>query len=108
MVFCYLFAIIMLIVGITFFTGKALEYIKDFQATPEEEKKNINIKALCKNVSIMFFIAAAFLGAAGYSETFRLLYLKWMMVGWMILCCADVLYINKSKRYKTKPASIRK
>lgn len=102
MVFCYIVSFITLIMGIAFFTGKAAAYIKGYQAMPDEEKRNINIKALCKNLSVMFFLVAVIFGFAGCSPLFRLTYLKWVMVGWMVLCCADILYINKSKRYVAK------
>ena len=108
MVFCYLTAIIMIVIGSVFFTGKAASYIKGYQMTPEDEKKNIDIKALCRNISAMFFIAAAIFALAGFSELFRTAYFRWAMVGWLVLGCADVLYLNKSKRFVTEAAPTRK
>lgn len=106
MVFCYLVALVMVIAGIVFFTGNAAKYIKGYQETDEKEKKNINIKALCKNVSVLFFVMAAIFIVAGSWEVFRQEYLRLAMVAWMALVCADVLYINKSNRYlKKKPAA---
>ena len=108
MVFCYIIAVAMTIIGIAFFTGRATSYIKAYQTMPDEEKRNINIKPLCRNLSMMFFIAAVIFGIGGFSEFFRLTYLKWTMVGWLILGCADVLFISKSKRFVKEAASSRK
>ena len=99
MVFCYAISVIALAGGVLFFTGKGASYIKGYANMPDEEKKKIKIKPLCKNVSVAFFTIAVIFAAAGYSEAFRLNYLKWAMIGWMVLCCADALYISKSGRY---------
>lgn len=99
MLFCYIVSFATLISGIIFFTGKGASYIKGYTKMSEAEKNRININALCKNLSVMFFLAAVIFAIAGYSEVFRLSYLKWIMLGWMVLGCADVLFINKSKLY---------
>ncbi|MCL1835685.1 MAG: DUF3784 domain-containing protein [Oscillospiraceae bacterium] len=99
MVICYMAAAMLLVVGVAFLTGKAPVFIKAYRLMPEEEKEKINIKPLCRNLSAAFLIAAAIFGAAGYSEVFRLIYFKWAVVGWLALCCADIAYIGKSKRY---------
>ena len=108
MVLCYVAAVIMLIAGIVFFTGKAASYIKGYQTMPEEEKRNINIKPLCRNISVVLFAAAIIFGIAGYSELFRSEYMKWAILGWLIAGCADVIYIGKSGRFINNAASSRK
>jgi len=102
MVICYTTAVIMLVIGIVFYSGKAVSYIKGYQNMTDEEKRTVNIKPLCKNLSVMFFLAAAIFGIAGYSEWFRLSYFKWTMIGWIALCCADIVFINKSGLYVNK------
>jgi len=104
-VLCYTVACIMAVIGVMFYTGKAASYIEGYSNMPEEEKRNINIIPLCKNISVMFFLAAAIFAIAGYVEVFRLDYFKWVMIGWIALCCADVVYINKSGRYGVQPKS---
>ena len=99
MALCFTVSFILIIAGAVFYTGKAASYIKGYQDMPDEEKRTVNIKPLCKNLSIMFFSAAAIFGIAGYSEWFRLEYFKWTMAGWIVLCCVDVVFINKSGRY---------
>jgi len=99
MVICYTTAVVMLVVGIGFFTGKAVSYIKSYQDMEENEKNNIKIEALCKNISLLFFIAAVIFAAAGFSEVFRQDYFRWFMVGWFALGAADVVYIGKSRRF---------
>jgi heme/copper-type cytochrome/quinol oxidase subunit 2 len=99
MVICFTFAVILLVIGIAFYTEKALKYIKGYQEMEEKEKNNIKIDVLCKNISILFFIAALIFGIAGFSEAFRLNYFKWFMIGWFVLGIADVIYIGKSRRF---------
>jgi len=99
MALCYAISFILFITGVAFYTGKAAARIKGFQDLPEADKKAINIKPLCRNLSVMFFLAAVIFGIAGYCEPFRLGYFKLAMTGWLALCCADIVFINKSKRY---------
>jgi len=99
MALCYTVACILVIVALAFYTGRAVSCIEGYSDLPDEEKKAANIKPLCRNVSVMFFLSAVIFGIAGYSELFRLLYFKWAMVGWIALCCADIVFINKSGAY---------
>jgi hypothetical protein len=99
MALCYTVACILIVAGILFYTGKAASYIEGYRDMPEEEKRAVNIKPLCKNVSIVFFLAAVIFAIAGYSALFRLEYLKWTMICWIALCCADIVFINKSGLY---------
>jgi hypothetical protein len=95
MVLCYMVSIMLLVVGAFFYSGKAADHIKGYVDMPDEEKKAVNIKPLCKNLSVMFFLAAVIFGIAGYSEWFRLVCFKWAMIGWIALCCVDIVFINK-------------
>jgi len=99
MVICYTTAVIMLVIGIGFYTGKAALYIKSYQNMEEKEKRNIKIGVLCKNISLLFFLVAVIFAAAGASEVFRHDYFRWFMVGWFALGVADVIYIGKSRRF---------
>lgn len=97
---CYLISFVLLIVGVSFFTGIAASYIKGYANLPEEEKKKIDIKGLCRNISVLFFIAAGIFLLAGYSDVFRERYFRWFMVVWFIACGIDLWFIHKSKRYE--------
>src|SRR5215471_9672456 len=99
MVICFTAAVITLVIGVAFYTGKAVNYIKGYQDMDEKEKSNIKIDVLCKNISVLFFIAAVVFGVAGFSEAFRQNYFRWFMIGWFVLCMADVIYIGKSRRF---------
>jgi hypothetical protein len=99
MVFCFVISVAMLVIGFGFYTGMAVNFIKDYQDMEEEEKQNIKIGVLCKNISLMFFIASVIFGIAGFSEVFRHDYFKWVILGWFALGAADVIYIGKSKRF---------
>jgi hypothetical protein len=89
----------MSVIGFGFFTGMAVNFIKDYQNMEEKEKQNIKIGVLCKHISIMFFIASVIFGIAGFSEVFRQDYFKWVILGWFALGAANVIYIGKSKRF---------
>jgi hypothetical protein len=97
--FCFVTAVVMFVIGIAFFTGKAAQYIKDYQDMDEKEKSNIKINILCKNISLVFFIVAFIFAIAGYSEAFRQDYFRWVIIVWFVLTSADVIYIGKSKRF---------
>jgi hypothetical protein len=99
MVFCFVISVAMLIIGIGFFTGMAVNFIKDYQEIEEKEKQKIKIGVLCKNISLMFFTAALIFAIAGASEVFRQDYFKWVILAWLVLGTADVIYISKSKRF---------
>lgn len=99
MVFCYMVSIALFIISIVFFSGKGAAYIKGYRIMPEEEKRRINIKALCKNLGAMLFLAAVIFGIAGCFEVFKTDFLKWAVAGWMALCFADIVFMNKSKQY---------
>jgi 4-hydroxybenzoate polyprenyltransferase len=89
----------MVVIGFTFFTGMAVNFIKEYQDMEEKEKQNIKIGVLCKNISLMFFIASVIFAIAGASEVFRQDYFRWVILGWLVLGTADVIYIGKSKRF---------
>jgi hypothetical protein len=99
MVFCFVISVVMTVIGVGFFTGMAVNFIKDYQNMEKEEKQNIKIGVLCKNISLMFFIVSVIFAIAGFSEVFRHDYFKWVMLGWFALSSADVIYISKSKRF---------
>jgi len=99
MVMNLVIAAIMLVIGVLLFTGKAAKYLKSYQNMEEKEKSNIKIGVLCKNISLLFFIAAVIFTVSGLSEVFRMEYFKWAMLGWFALGSADVIYIGRSKRF---------
>lgn len=99
MLLCYTVGLLVLVASILFYTGKAMDYIKGIQAMTEEEKKQINLPGLCKNLSVMFLLVAVLFFIAGYHEAFRTVYLKWGMLAWMGLCCLDLMFIHRSKHY---------
>lgn len=99
MIFCYAASIIALAFAVVFFTGRGASYVKGYTQLSDDEKQNIRIGALCRNMGVMFLITALFFAVTAYSETFRTNYFRYVMIIWMALCWADVLYVNKSKRY---------
>ncbi len=99
MAYCITFGMIFLIAGGMFFTGTALRFIEDWQRIPQEEKDQIRIIPLCRNAGVMLALAGIVFIAAGCFPRFRELMFRWTMIGWMALCAADLVYIEKSERY---------
>ena len=108
MIFCAIVALCLAVLGVAFFTGHAARYIKGYRELPEQEKQGIRIRALLRNVSVMFFAMAGIFAAAALFEAFRLGYLKYALGAWAALVCADVLYIERSGRYVKRKAAKRR
>ena len=94
--FCVLLGIGFMIVGYSFWTGKGPDHIKAWQETTEEEKKQVNIEQLSKNIACIFGLASIIFILAGIVPTFKEKGFIWCMFGWFLVTGADVYYISKS------------
>lgn len=99
MIYSFVFGVIFIIAGLMFISGKALRFIKGWQMTPQEEKDKIRIRPLCRNFGTLLTAAGLAFLAAGCLPDFRENMFRWVMIGWLVLCGLDVVYVNKSKRY---------
>ena len=50
---CLFLGILFLAAGIYFYSGKAVNHIAAWKTMPEEEKRKIHIRPLCRNVGMM-------------------------------------------------------
>ena len=50
---CLFLGILFLAAGIYFYSGKAVNHITAWKTMPEEEKRKIHIRPLCRNVGMM-------------------------------------------------------
>lgn len=97
---CLFLGILFLAAGIYFYSGKAVNHITAWKTMPEEEKRKIHIRPLCRNVGMMIATSGIIFYSAEHGTRFvkRVL---WCMVGWMVLSGADVYWIGKSGRYQS-------
>lgn len=96
---CIVFGVVFLLTGFLFFIGKAQRYIEAYQKMTDEEKTEIKIITLCRNIGIVIgFAGIGFLGA-GVNTIFADKIFIWYMIIWFIGTGLDIRYISKSKRY---------
>ena len=57
---CLFLGILFLAAGIYFYSGKAVNHITAWKTMPEEEKRKIHIRPLCRNVGMMMPQAVSF------------------------------------------------
>jgi len=98
---CLFLGILFLAAGIYFYSGKAVNHITAWKTMPEEEKRKIHIRPLCRNVGMMIATSGIIFLLSGAWYAFRKSGFLWCMVGWMVLSGADVYWIGKSGRYQS-------
>ncbi len=99
---CLFFGIVFFVAGALFFAGKLHTRIKAWQRMPEEEKANIRIKPLCRNIGGIFMLCGAIFIISGFWAAFKTNCFAFAMIGWMVICIADLVYIQKSGKYITQ------
>ncbi|MCD8301003.1 MAG: DUF3784 domain-containing protein [Clostridiales bacterium] len=97
---CLLFGIIFLIAGFVFLIGKGHEHIKAWQNMTEEEKAKVDIKPLCRNLGGILMLCGAIFLVSGFWAAFKTNCFAWAMLAWMVVTILDVIYIQKSDKYK--------
>lgn len=97
---CLLFGLIMAVCGLLFWTGHGHKHIRAWKQMSEAERAQIRILPLCRNIGGMLFLCSALLLLSGLSATFRERAFHWGIVLWMLLCIADLYWIEKSGRYR--------
>lgn len=98
---CLFLGVLFLAAGIFFYSGKAVNYIAAWKMMPEEEKKKIRVRPLCRNVGTMIAASGVIFLCSGISSAFREGAFLWCMIGWLVLSGIDVYWIGKSGRYQT-------
>ena len=86
---CLFLGILFLAAGIYFYSGKAVNHIAAWKTMPEEEKRKIHIRPLCRNVGMMIATSGIIFLLSGAWYAFRKSGFLWCMVGWMVLSGAD-------------------
>ncbi len=97
-----LFGIVVVVVGFLAAIGKFHIFFKEWKRMPEDEKKKIKIKPLCRNIGTAIMLCGAILIVAGVWPYFMSEIFKWAMLAWFVLAIADCVYISKSGHYKVR------
>ena len=78
---CLFLGILFLAAGIYFYSGKAVNHITAWKTMPEEEKRKIHIRPLCRNVGMMIATSGIIFLLSGAWYAFRKSGFLWCMVG---------------------------
>lgn len=97
--YCMIMGMVFFIIGISFWIGRAPNWIKAWNSMTQEERQHIRIERLSKNAGCVFFIASLVFIASGIFPVFRESAFIWCMILWLLITGADIYFIGKSKRY---------
>ncbi len=99
---CLAIGIIIIALGAVTFAGKFHIFFREWKRMPEDEKRKIRIKPLCRNIGAAIMICGAIILCAAFSSFFIEKMFSWFMLAWFVLCAADLWWIAKSGRYVNK------
>lgn len=97
---CVFLGILFTIVGFLFFFGKAHIHLSTWKNMPQEEKKQIQILPLCRNIGGVIILSGIIFLLKGLWVEFSNHWFMGSMVAWLVIAGLDVWYITKSQRYK--------
>lgn len=95
---CLFLGILFLAAGIYFYSGKAVNHITAWKTMPEEEKRKIHIRPLCRNVGMMiatsgiiFLLSGAWYAfrKSGFLSIYRNFVLPGSRIYFYRYCCTD-------------------
>ena len=97
---CVFLGILFTIVGFLFFFGKAHIHLSAWKNMPQEEKKQIQILPLCRNIGGVIILSGIIFLLKGLWVEFSNHWFMGFMVAWLVIAGLYVWYITKSQRYK--------
>ena len=97
---CIFFGIMFLITGILFANGKIHKYITAWKNMPEEEKRKIRIRPLCRNIGGIIALSGIIFLINGFWQGFRDHLFVISMIIWMILSGIDLFLIERKHLYE--------
>ena len=86
--------------GIFFAMGKLHVHMKVWKSMTEEEKQKIDIRQLCVNIGEMITLSGILFIFNGLWPEFSEHWFSMAMIAWLIVAGADVVYIQKSRRFQ--------
>ena len=97
---CYVMSFVMIFTSFLFFTLRIKDKISGYRNLSVAEREKINMKGLCCNIGILFFICGIIWFLAGFSVLFRTNFLTGAIFLWICTCILDITAINKFKLYR--------
>ena len=99
---CLVLGVVFIVTGIYFAKGKLLIYIDAWNKMSKEEKDNILITPLCRNIGLMISSSGLIFLASGILENFRENFFIYAIVSWFIIAFIDLYLIEKRNKYQIK------
>ena len=97
---CIVFGILFVAAGALYAAGKLHTHMSVWKNMPQEEKDQIRIGPLCRNIGGMILVCGVIFLLKGFWHSFSHPWFTGIMMAWLIACGLDVWFIRKSKRYK--------
>ena len=97
---CAFFGILFTIVGFLFFFGKAHIHLSAWKNMSQEEKDQIKILPLCRNIGKVIILSGIIFLLKGLWVDFSNHWFMGSMLAWLVVAGLDVWYMTKSQRYK--------
>lgn len=97
---CVFLGILFTIVGFLFFFGKVHIHLSSWKNMPQEEKDQIKILPLCRNIGEVILLSGIIFLLKGLWADFSNHWFMGSMIAWLVVAGLDVWYMTKSQRYK--------
>ncbi len=97
---CLFLGILFSGVGLMFFFGKAHIRLSAWKNMPQEEKDQIKILLLCRNIGEVILLSGIIFMLKGLWADFSNHWFTGSMIAWFVVAGLDVWYMIKSRRYK--------
>ncbi len=95
---CIAFGIIFIVIGIVFAIGKGHIHLKAWQNMTEEEKAEIIIEPLCRNIGSVIALSGIIFLFKGFLADNESNWFTIAMIAWFIIAGVDVYLINKKEK----------
>ena len=93
------FGVLFLGAGLLFAAGKLHLHLTAWKQMTPEEKRDIRIRPLCRNIGGMIALCGLLFLLAGLWPAFRVHGFVWAMLLWMAAAAVDFYRIGKSPHY---------
>ena len=102
---CIIFGIAFSVAGVLFACGKLHPHLSAWVHMTQEEKEQINIVPLCRNIGEMILLSGIIFCLNGLWPSFQAHWFTGAMIAWLLVAGLDVWFISKSSRYKKQQLS---
>lgn len=99
---CLFFGTVFSVFGAVFAMGKGAVFMWVCNNMTKEERERIKFMPLCRNVGTAVIICGAVFLLKGFWAGFENQWFTFAVILWLAAAVADLLYIEKSGRYKIK------